>query len=76
MIRSRLRRLRVEAEDRQGRKLPYRTIAAETGLSYGTVSRLATGKLVRIELDTLDKLCAYFDCKVGELLEYIPNPII
>lgn len=74
MIVSRLRRLRFEKEEREGRKLTYETLQQETGLAFSTLSRLLkAGAIDRVDGKTLDVLCDYFDCGVGELLERIPD---
>ncbi len=72
MIRSKLKYLRVRKEEAEGRKLPYKTITAETGLSEGVLVRLMNSNFERIETPTLDALCGYFACGIGELLEYVP----
>jgi|GEM_PF-1196259 Predicted transcriptional regulator len=73
MIRSRLKRLRLEKEEREGRKLTYRVISHETGLSPGVINRVIHSDFAQISTDTIDRLCAYFQCTVGELLEYVPD---
>ena len=73
MIRSRLKRLRLDKEEREGRKLPYHIISEETGLSQGVLVRLMNSKFERVETPTLNALCHYFGCGVGELLEYLPD---
>ena len=40
-----------------------------TGLSRGTVSNLYNDKAVRIDYDTLEKLCALFECTANDLFE-------
>jgi DNA-binding Xre family transcriptional regulator len=58
------------------RDLPLRTIAEETGLSLNTVARLSKPGAVpsRLDTDTLDILCAYFNVKsIVELLEFQPD---
>lgn len=72
MIRSRLKRLRLEKEEREGRKLSYRVIAQETGLSEGVILRIHNSAFTKISTETLEKLCSYFGCTVGELLEFVP----
>lgn len=73
MIRSRLKRLRLDKEEREGRKLPYHVISAETKLSEGVLVRLMNSRFDRVETPTLNALCKYFGCGVGELLEYVPD---
>jgi len=40
-----------------------------TGLSRGTVSNLYNDKVVRIDYDTLEKLCSLFECSASDLFE-------
>jgi putative transcriptional regulator len=46
-------------------------LAKETGIQYGTLIRLERADLSnRIELGTLDKICAVLECQPGDLLVY------
>ncbi len=75
MIYSKVRQLRFQKEERDGVKLTYAALQAATGLNPNTLSRLlGRDPIRRIDGDTLDVLCRYFGCGVGELLEYIPGP--
>ena len=75
MIRSRLGVLLAEKSHAEGRKITYETVVKETGLSKSTLVRLnaanfgTTGDGVR--MDTLDTLCDYFGCAVGDILEHV-----
>ena len=74
MIVSRLRRLRFEREELERRKLTYEALQQETGLASSTLSRLLKNEPIdRIDGKTLDTLCQYFACGVGDLLEYVPD---
>lgn len=42
----------------------------ETGITRKTLTKLYDGEGKGIDYDTLDKLCKYFNCKVGDLLEF------
>ena len=48
-------------------------ISEATGIAESTLSELRTNKAKRIGKSTLNKLCAYFQCSVGELLVYVPD---
>jgi putative transcriptional regulator len=52
------------------RKLKIADVARETGINRGTLTRLYYETAERIELDVLDRLCAYFACEVQELIRY------
>lgn len=70
MIKSRLKLLIAQREYATGQKITYENLAAEVGLSKNTLNRLAEGKTDRVDFLTLEKLCRYFRCKVGDLLVY------
>lgn len=74
MIISHLKALISKKEQLEKRSITYRILAAETGLSTTTITKLANGTSANFGKSTLDRLCAYFDCGVGDLLEYIPDP--
>ncbi|HEY0074975.1 MAG TPA: helix-turn-helix transcriptional regulator [Abditibacteriaceae bacterium] len=68
MIKSNFEDLRRKKAFEEKRKLTLRTIADETGLSLGTVHRVSSGEIEKVYLSTIDTLCAYFGCTVGEFL--------
>lgn len=63
MIRCHLARLMGE------RKLRIADVVRETGLSRNTVTLLYKETAQKVDLDAIERLCALFDCNVGELLE-------
>lgn len=73
MIKSHLARLIAKKAKQENRKLSYRTVAKETGLSYSTISRLASNQVKRYTDSMLSSLCGYLACEVGDLLEYEPQ---
>lgn len=56
-----------------GRNLTNREIAQAVGVSEDAMSRWLQGEITRFDADVLSGLCAYFDCQVGDLLEYVPD---
>ncbi len=52
------------------RKIKIADVARDTGIHRGTITRLYQEAAVRVELETLEKLCAYLECSIGDLLEY------
>lgn len=66
MIKCHLSRLMGE------RKMKIVDVARETGLHRNTVTLLYDETAARIDLESIDKLCTLFECKVGDLLEFIP----
>lgn len=57
-------------------KLKIIDVARETGLNRSTISALYDERAVRIELDTIEKLCQLFNCEVGELLVMVPSDTV
>ncbi len=72
MIYSKVRELRFRKEEELGAKLTYEVMQREMGLNPNTLSRLLGREPIkRIDGDTLDALCTYFGCGVGDLLEHV-----
>ncbi len=55
------------------RKLKISDVIRETGLSRNTVTLLYKETAQKVDLEAIDKLCALFNCQVGELLEQSPE---
>jgi putative transcriptional regulator len=53
--------------------LTQRQIAQESGLPLSVVSGLTSGRAVRVDFKTLDKLCRFFNVEPGDLLEYVSD---
>ena len=51
------------------KKLKISDVAEQTGIHRNTITALYKETAQRIELDTIDKLCEFFECSVGEFLE-------
>ena len=47
-------------------------MAAATGLAYDSAWNLAAGKVRRVELNTIEQLCRYFNCQPDRLFSYEP----
>lgn len=65
MIRCNLSRLLGE------RKLKVSEVERETGLHRHKITALYKETALKVDLDTIDKLCEYLDCSVGELFERV-----
>ena len=53
------------------KRLKIVTVADDTGINRGTLTRLYHESAQRVELDVIDKLCRYFKCPVSDLLEWV-----
>lgn len=54
-------------------KMKVIDVARATGLHRNTVTLLYQESATRIEIEAIEKLCALFNCSVGDLFEYVPN---
>jgi putative transcriptional regulator len=71
-IRCNLRRLIKEKEIAEGREITYEIIREATGITASALSALVNDKTRRYDAHILARLCWYFDCTIGDLLEYVP----
>ncbi|MEB3280550.1 MAG: helix-turn-helix transcriptional regulator [Lyngbya sp.] len=53
--------------------LSQRQLARELELSPTTINQLFGNKFKRIDVETVEKLCKYFQCEIGEL--FILKPV-
>lgn len=73
MIRFLLKQRIADKEFRDQRRITLEEIAQQTGLGRNTLSRILNTHGHSTSTENLDKLCAYFGCKIGELVEYVPD---
>jgi len=73
MLRFRLKELIAEKEFQEGRRVTIAEIAEETGIARNTLSRILNQPGWSTRTEYLDRLCAFFDCRIEELVEYIPD---
>ncbi len=52
------------------RLLKISALAKATGISRVTLTQLYYRRTKQIDLETLDKLCCYLQCGVGDILEF------
>ena len=55
------------------RKLKLADVARLTGLHRNTVTLLYNETAARVDLETMEKLCELFECKIEDLFEYQPT---
>jgi DNA-binding Xre family transcriptional regulator len=48
-------------------------VAQDTRLTYSTVLRWAKRDITKIDTPTLETWCKYFNCGVGDILQYVPD---
>lgn len=62
--------LKWQAEKR--RRLTYEELAEMIGVSVATLYRMKAGRVKRLDLETLGRLCEVLECDIEDLLEYEP----
>jgi len=55
------------------RRLRASEVARKTGINKNTLSSLYNERVSGIRFDTLEKLCRFLNCSVGDLIEYMPD---
>lgn len=73
MIRFRLKELIAEKEFQERRRVTIAEISESTGIARNTLSRILNEPGWNARTKQLDKLCAYFDCRIEDLVEYVPD---
>lgn len=71
MVKNRLLILLQEKGAKQGERITQKDLAMATGITEATLSNWIKGKVDRFDAKVIDAICEYFDCQVGDLLEYI-----
>ena len=71
MIRYRLRELMADYQFQNDRRLTFDELAKETSIHRTTLSKIANQKSYNTTTDNIDRLCNFFKCQVGELMEHI-----
>lgn len=73
MVRFKVKVLMANKELQEGKKITYRLVAKEARVSTSILTAMSNQKMKQVGLTTIDKLCGYFGCQVGDLMEYVPN---
>ncbi len=68
-MRSTLNLLIAKKAHEERRRITLRTVAKDTQLNKTTLYAMANDTIERYPKDMLVKLCAYFNCEVGDLLK-------
>jgi putative transcriptional regulator len=74
MVYNRFKILLAQKETKENRRISYDEIRQATGIAASSLSAWATNSIDRYDRATIDKLCTYFGCTVGELIVHEPKP--
>lgn len=73
MLRYKLKELIADKEFMDRRRVLIQEIADATGIARNTLSKMLNQHGASVRTENLDRLCAYFDCPIEALVEYIPE---
>jgi len=73
VLRFRFKELLADLEFREKRLITLVEISAATGIHRATLSKIANEPGCNTITDNLDRLCAFFGCKIEQLVEHIPD---
>lgn len=73
MIRFLINELLSDKQFKEGRRITLIEVAESTGINRMTLSKMINHKGYSTVTDNLDKLCIYFDCRIEDLVEHIPE---
>lgn len=71
MLRYRLRELMADFQFKTGQRITFDELARETGIHRTTLSKIANQRSYNTTTDNIDKLCQFFKCQVGDLVQYV-----
>ena len=74
MIRFRLAELIERKQFSQGRRITIGEVAEATGVNRMALSKILNQRGYSTGTDILDRLCAYFECRIEDLVEYVKTP--
>ena len=73
MIRFKLKELISKKEFVDGKRITLKEIAETTGINRMTLTKINTQFGYSTSTDTLDKLCQFFNCEIGDLVEFVSS---
>lgn len=71
MIRVRFKERLADKEFREDRRITLNEVAEATGVHRVTLNKVANERGYNAGLEVIDKLCQFFECQPGDLLEYV-----
>jgi putative transcriptional regulator len=58
---------------RDSRRITLQEVSEATSINRSTLSKILNQKGYSTGTDVLDRLCAYFDCSIADLVEHMPD---
>ena len=73
MIRFKLGEQLEKKQFRDSRRITLQEVSEATSINRSTLSKILNQKGYSTGTDVLDRLCAYFDCSIADLVEHLPD---
>ena len=73
MLRFKVSERVADKEFKERRRITVLEMSEATGINRMTLSKLINKHGANVQTDNLDRLCAYFGCRIEELVEFIPD---
>ncbi len=73
MIRFKLAEQLEKKQFRDSRRITIQEVSEATGINRSTLSKILNLKGYSTGTDVLDKLCAYFGCRIEDLVEHVAD---
>ena len=73
MLRFKIKEMIARKEFEEGRRVPISEVAEGSGIHRVTLSKMINRRGFATSTEQVDKLCAYFNCRVEDLVEYVPD---
>jgi putative transcriptional regulator len=65
--------LLAEKQFSGGQRVTISELSEATGINRGTLSKMVNQKGYSTVTGNIDQLCKFFNCKVGDIMEFIPE---
>lgn len=73
MIRFKLGEQLEKKQFRDSRRITLQEVSETTSINRSTLSKILNQKGYSTGTDVLDRLCAYFDCSIADLVEHMAD---
>lgn len=73
MLRFKIKELIGKKEFAEGRRITIGEVAEAAGIHRMTLSKLINQRGYNTGTENLDRLCAYFQCQISDLVEYVAD---
>jgi putative transcriptional regulator len=71
MLRFKIKEMIAKKEFAEGRRITIGEVADAAGIHRMTLSKMINQRGYNTGTENLDRLCAYFACRIEELVEYV-----